>query len=48
MLASHMDAEKRYAELRKLALEYAQDGRSKDNLKFSVITSQALAAAKSW
>lgn len=48
MLASHMDAEQRYTELRRLALEYAQTSKSKDNLKFSLITPQALKAAKSW
>ncbi|MGM8228716.1 hypothetical protein ACSV5M_19205 [Cellvibrio sp. ARAG 10.3] len=48
MLASHMDAEQRYTELRKLALEYAQADKSKSNLKLSLITPQALKAAKSW
>ena len=48
MLASHMDAEQRYTELRKLALEYAQSDKGKDSLKFSLITTQALKIARSW
>lgn len=49
MLATHMDAEQRYEELRKLALEYAQEGVSANrNLRFKLITSDALNAAKSW
>ena len=38
MLATHIDAEQRYDELRKLALEYAQEGLSpqnKNNLKYN-------------
>ncbi len=51
MLATHIDAEQRYDELRKLALEYAQEGLSpqnKHNLKFKLITAEALSATKLW
>lgn len=48
MLATHMDAEQRYTELRKMALEYAQTGKSKIDFKFSLITPHALKMARTW
>jgi hypothetical protein len=47
MLATHQDAEQRYAELRKLALETAQKG-SSNALRLGTIDAAALAAASGW
>lgn len=47
MKAIHLDAEQRYQELRKLAIEYAQDGTA-PQFKISLITSKALNASKVW
>lgn len=47
MQRTHLDAEHRYDRLRKLALEYAQQGTA-NNLEFRVITSSALQATRLW
>lgn len=47
MKATHLDAEQRYEKLRKLAIEYAQEGAA-PSLKLATITSDALTASKKW
>lgn len=51
MLATHADAERRYSELRKIALKVTQDslqGQNITNINLSTITNEALVASRSW
>lgn len=47
MLVTHQDAERRYSELRRIALETAQLGAA-PGVRFASITADALAAAGAW
>lgn len=47
MLATHLDAERRYEALRNIALDAAQRGAA-EGIRFGAISSDALGAAKAW
>lgn len=47
MLATHLDAERRYDELRRLAIGIAQEQAS-PGIRFDTITAQALESAEDW
>jgi hypothetical protein len=47
MLATHQDAERRYSDLRRVALDAAQAGAPK-GLRYDTVTPSALSAAKQW